>query len=475
MSNDTLNLQEMVNNGSQDVIIAKFDTTLSLGHGASTYWGDDLVATSYRITKDFFGGPDTFSIEFEDDRADQLLDTIAVGMKVSFEAQQSGQQLLLGFVDNIAISPKRSGGKRMTVTGRDILGLLEDSSLYPNLGDNSVTQTYQFKPTDTLEKVVKTIFQSAPGITDFIINKDAAGLKASTGFGVGVRQKGKTGRGLAKNFKTNLDHLLKPEKGETYLGYAKRICTRAGCQIKMLPGSYTTIFIGPPTYDRDNSPAFSIVRHAISDLSNNVLDSRLSINYKDQPSIIIAEGSHGGPTFKKSTQKVMCINEFTGYKRAPGIQLSLASAIPNVKNAVDALTSGTTGYKLLPPNQDLYNVVPQTIADMQTNVSRPKYVVDYNAQTTEELQFYVAELMAHYQDQYFVLEYEMQGHSQGGAYWSPNLMVQVQDESFHPEKSINGKFWIRKVEFMRDRHGGCRTKLTLNLPYIHVYDITPGA
>lgn len=473
-----MGLQEIVNDGAQDVVIARFDPITQMGGGgASMYYGDDLVATSYRVTKDFFGGPDTFNVEFEDDRADQLIDTIAVGMKVTFQAKTSGQLLLIGFVDRFSIAPGRSGGKRLSIVGRDILGLLEDSSLYPNLGDASIQGVFQFKPTDTLEKVVKTIFQSAPNITNFVINKDAAGLKASTGFGIGIRQVGKTGRGLAKNFQSNLNHLLKPDESghDTYLSYAQKICTRAGCQVRMLPGSDDTIFVGPPTYDRDNNPPFSIKRFRISNTQSNVLDSRLNINYKDQPSIIIAQTTHGSPGFKKTTQKVVCINEFTGYSRRPQPSITNGfNLLPSVKNAIDALTSGTNGYVILDTNLDLLAAIPETLVDMETKVSRPKFVIDHNAQTLDELKFYVAELMAHYQDQYFTLEYEVQGHSQNGVYWAPNLMVDIEDESFHPSKSINGKFWIRKVEFLRDRHSGTRTRLTINLPYIHVYNVTNG-
>lgn len=468
----------MVNEDSTDVIVVNFPDVTSIPR--------NLIATSYHISRDFFGGAATFTLEFEDDRADALLDSISVGSAIHFYALNSGQNIMIGFVDSFDIIPSRASGKRLSIRGRDRLGMLNDASLYPNLGQG--LETYHFKPTDTLEKVIKTIFSTAPGITNYVINEDAAALTGSTGFGVGVRQKGKTGRGLAKSFKSNLNHLLKPEKGETYLGYAQRICKRAGCQIMMMPGSDDTLFIGPPTYDRVFSSPFKIYRtikspDSTSNTENNeanVLDSRLIIDFKDQPTIIIAESTHGDSTFKKITKKVVCANEFTAYEKLPNMVLSRNNTRPSVKHALDSLTSGTNGYTPLEPNQHLYNMIPDIIKNIKTLVSRPKYITDYNSQTEDELKFFVAELMAHYQDKYFTLEYTLKGHSQKAeatdAFFAPNLLILVIDESFHStdrtSNIISQVFWIRKVEFMRDRHNGATTKLTLNLPYIHLYDIT---
>lgn len=490
-----------INDDSKDIVVAHFINSLA-STSANTNPNNgsilSIITTSYHIEKDFFNPVDSFSIEIEDDRADQLIAVLSVGMTVKFDFQ-SGATILLGFVDGWEITPKRQGGKRLSIRGRDYLGLSEDASIYPNLGDKNIQETYQFQETDTLEKVVKTIFSTAPLIdpNKIKINNDFKALQAQTGFGVGVRQISKKGRGLAKSFKSNLNRLLKPEKAETYLGYAKRICNRIGCQIKAQPGDDSPapalenaptpnefsfgINIGPPTYDRTNQPSYTLNRFQFGydknnpSLTNNILDSKLTVNYKDQPSVIIAEGSHGGPTFKKVTRKIICLNEMTAWLPVPNQQLTLDNAIQSVKDAVSILTSGTSGYKLMQPNQELYNAVPSFVANMQTAVSRPKYVVDYNSQNDDELEFYVSELMAHYQQQFFTLEYEVQGHSQniGGqdVFWAPNLMVKVYDESFNPTKPIDGFYWIKKVEFVRDRHNGSLTRLTLCLPYTHIYAV----
>lgn len=469
------------NQGTEDPIVVYFgednsnitnDSDTSTPNTSYSYVLGNL--TSYTIERDFFGGPNTFSIEAEDDRANQLFEFIAIGKKITFQAT-SGQIILVGFIDSFTFTPNRSSGTHLSVRGRDRLGMLSDSSIYPNLGSSTTTSTYQFKPTDTLLHVVGTILKSAPGITEVSIDDDHKGLTAQTGFGIGVRSQGKTGRGLKRSFNSNLNRLLKPEKGESYLTYLKRIATRAGCEVNMYPGSDNIILISPPAYDRSSpgQPNWSIIRNITTNtIANNVLESTLTVDYKDQPSIIIAESSTGGPTFKKSIKKVICINELTGYARQLNLKLSLTNAIANVQDAVDDLTSGTNGYPALTPNQDLYDSFFATNIQTSTFVSRPKYMVDNNSQTIEELQFFIAELMAHFQDRFLVLEYEVQGHSQNGHFWAPNLMVKVQDEAMSPFGGINTNLWIKRVVFTRDASNGCRTHLTLTLPYTHSYNIS---
>src|ERR1039457_4273281 len=113
----------------------------------------DWQTTSYRVNKDFFGGASQFSVTFEDDRADQLLNIISMGQSISFRGFQGNQNVMIGFIDSIEINPKRSGGKSLTINGRDRLGMLSDASLYPNLGDQSIKTIYHFKATDTLYSV----------------------------------------------------------------------------------------------------------------------------------------------------------------------------------------------------------------------------------------------------------------------------------------------------------------------------------
>jgi hypothetical protein len=488
--------------------------------------------TSYNIQQDFFKSSDGFTLICEDDRAEQLSNDMQIGQRLQFVVNNS--PILVGYVDSIDLSYDRTGGKKLTIEGRDICGILEDAHVYPNLGTNK-TIDYQFNPTDTLAYALNTILVSnnltpitklvnEDGTTPF--SSSAAGsLTFATGFSVGIRSKGKTGRGIYKSFTSNLNRLCKPEKGETYLRYASRLAKHAGCFIKCIPGCDNTLFIGPPTYDRTNFTPFAIQHQYVDNAANNAQHGRLKVSYKEQPSVIIGEATHGTATFRKQTFKVVCINECTGYQPGSTI-LSVDTAIPNVGNAIGLLTTGVsptggkttfipgtparnqvapanpfapppdinnpqetiivhtpgteavtvapTGYYLIPPNYNLYNTLSRTIINTQTNFSRPYYYVDYNAQTPEELMIGVTELMADFQDRFLELEYKVQNHSQNNVVWSRNLMCTVTDNAFAPgNQSMANVYWIEKVNFTKSRNGGTETNIVMRIPYTHMTNLTP--
>jgi prophage tail gpP-like protein len=148
--------------------------------------------------------------------------------------------------------------------------------------------------------------------------------------------------------------------------------------------------------------------------------------------------------------------------------------IKNVQTAIASLTSGKLGqgYIQLDPNQDLYNILPTTIIDLQTEVSLPKYFVDQNAHSLLELQAGAAMAMAEIQDKYFVLNYTVQGLTQSGFVWYPNQMCNVYDEITGGTSAIDGPYWIKKVNFTVDRASGYHTHIELTLPYTHLFDVT---
>lgn len=477
--------------------------------------------TTYNIQRDFFHAADGFYLTCEDDRADQLASEIQVGMRLKFYVNNCC--IMVGYIDNIELSYERCGrGKVLMIEGRDICGILADAHLYPNLGNGGTTD-YQFTPQTTLSQALNTIL--ANGLTPIknIVNEDgtpfssstAGSLTFATGFGVGVRSRGRTGRGIAKSFASNLARECKPEKCESYLRYASRLAKHAGCFIKCVPGSDDTLFVGPPTYDRTQPAPFYLDHGYSNTATNNTQHGRMRVSYKEQPSVIIGEATHGVSTFRKQTFKVACINELTGYNSG-ATTLDINNAIPNVGNAIGQLTTGVpstntaqvstttnvsrfypaggaagppetvnqttittvtvppSGYYLLPPNYDLYESLSNTVIGVQSNFSRPFYYVDYNAQTPEELMIGVAELMADFQDRFFELEYKIDQHSNSGAVWATNLMCGVNDQAFAPgNKSISNTYWIQRVNFTKSRCGGTETCVVLKLPYTHMINLTP--
>jgi hypothetical protein len=487
--------------------------------------------TSYNIQQDFFKSADGFTLTCEDDRVDQLSNDMQVGQRLQFVINNC--PVLVGYVDSLDLSYDRAGGKKLVIEGRDICGILEDAHLYPNLGTNGIID-YQFTPQTTLSQALNTILVNSLTPIKQLVNEDRTpfagssfgSLTFATGFGVGVRAKGKTGRGISKSFTSNLDRLCKPEKGETYLRYASRLAKHAGCFIKCIPGCDNTLFVGPPTYDRTNfTPSFAIQHQYVDNAANNSQRGRLKVSYKEQPSVIIGEATHGTPTFRKQTFKVVCINECTGYQPGSTV-LSVDTAILSVGNAIGLLTTGVSptagqttvipgtpsrsqrapadpfapppdinnpqetiiintpgtkavtvapiGYYLIPPNYNLYHTLNRTIVNTQTNFSRPYYYFDYNAQTPEELMIGVTELMADFQDRFLELEYRLDNHSQNNVTWRRNMMCTVSDNAFAPgSQSMANVYWIEKVNFTKSRNGGTETNIVMRLPYTHMTNLTP--
>ena len=451
--------------------------------------------SEYNIQRDFFDPADGFTLVCEDDRADQLNSLMQVGQRLLFNLNNF--TILVGYIDTMEYSYTRGGhGKMLIIRGRDICGILGDAVVYPNLGLGGTTD-YQFNPDTTLSQAMNGIFLNGlTTITSLLTNGNGFNLAplsnstlgsqtAGQGFGTGIKSKAKTGRGISSSYQSNLKRLCKPEKEETYLHYASRLAKHAGAFIKCMPGSDAALFVGTPNYNTSNVP-YSLQHYYQTEMrfnsnpvtANNIHDGKLRVSYKDQPSVIIGEATHGQANFRKQTTKVICINEFTGYIQGT-TSLTIDNAIPNVKNAVEQLTTGAVGatnqngYYLLAANNDLYTAADQNVIGIQTNFSRPYYYIDHNAQTVEELMIGVAELMATFQDKFFDLEYVVDQHSNNGYPWGINQMCSVADDTFGPpNKSLNGQYWIQKVNFIKSRSEGTQTVLTLRLPFTHVVNFT---
>ncbi len=369
--------------------------------------------------------------------------------------------MLSGFLDRVSYNYSKSGGTRLVLEGRDALGMVSDACAFPNIA-GSAANNYQFKPSDTLEAVLTQIFSSF-GI-DIITIDDSAGLTAATGFKMGLKVKGKTAKRRTKSLSASLNHLLKPNRGEGYLEYALRIVKLAGMNIKLVPGTNDSLFVGSPVYDRDQSSPFQLVRSLSSPQLNNILSGEMRVDGSKQPSVIIGEMTSGVPVYRKQSYKVVQVNELTGYIR--GEQQILPNAIQSVRDAVESLTQGenSKGYELLVANDLLTASLPNTIINQVFATSRPKYYADDNAHTPEELAFGVMRMMAEHQDKYFCLRYEVLGHSQNGAVWQPNILCSVSDDTFDPGAGASTNYWIRKRTLTKSRGQGTRTSLDLSLP-----------
>lgn len=446
--------------------------------------------TSYTLTSDFFVEPDAFAIEIEDDRVQQVIDNVAIGCQVQFFINLS-TPVMFGYIDSMEVSGTRGGtGRKVSIRGRDILGLAQDATIRPNIAGNA-SNNFQFKPNSRFSSIIQTIFSDFSQIGSVVSNDDQfSQLTAATGFRTGIRRVGKTARGLQSSFNHSFQHIIKPvahrsihnagyNHYESYLQYAKRLCDLAGFHLKMVPGSGTvggpnnqTLFCGNPIYDRQDSSGqygaasfqFSLIRSLDDNDSkkNNILSGGMKVSWINQPSVIIGEMTAGNGQYAKQNKKVICINELTGYVNGN----NSTEVLQSVREFISDLQA--QGYPTLEINQALRDAIPNSLANVQSNnICRPMWFGDEYAFDLQELKWKVAQRMSQFQEKFLTLNYEVYGHSQEGNVWQPNLMINVQDDIVDPNSSTAGKqYWIRKRVFTRTRGQGTRTALELSLPYV---------
>jgi hypothetical protein len=442
--------------------------------------------TSFNLERDFFIPADGFVLELQDDRATQLNAQLQLGMAVLFKINNN--TIMTGYIFDYNLSYDKKAGQKLTISGKDLLGYMEIAVCYPNLGSVDSNTNFHFKATDTIQTALQTIFNAFTAEAQLpqkitVDVEDGEYLTFATGFATGIARRGKSARGIASSLRRNLGHLTAPNKGETYLSYAIRICKHIGANIKMSPGTNDTIIVSAPTYDREGNQIPHYLVNAIDDPSyNNILNGNIKYSISSQPSVVIVEmATAGNNVYYKSVFKAIVINELTGYDPNPAFDdYTLDNAIPNVKSAIKQLTNNqkvmlggqtsSTGYYLLPPNNDINVKIsgsPNLPPNVQTQASVPKYFVDSNAHTNDECIFAAAMAMAEAQDKFIVINYSVKGFTQFGAVWYPNLMTHVVDEDLN----IESDFWIKKVNFTRTRTSGTITHLELTLPYTHNFKL----
>jgi hypothetical protein len=220
---------------------------------------------------------------------------------------------------------------------------------------------------------------------------------------------------------------------------------------------------------------------------NNIKSAHFHFSTDKQASCVVLEGnSLSGATFHLADEKAVAINELTGYPLVDNSKLLTGPPIPvpqtlfslaelcNIE-AYGNPTAGNVGssYQILPFNNQLYSTrydLAQVLGNIQLCI--PKYEVSQNAHTTEQLAYEAAETLAHIQDKALEFTYVVQGWSQNGAVWQPNILVKITEEGLTPGSPINTTLWIRKVNYIKDRAQGTYCTITCTLPYTHPAEIS---
>ena len=425
--------------------------------------------TSYSLESDFFVPADSFQFTIADDRADQLNNKIQIGSPITIRVNNAPQ--LIGYVDKIDYSYSRNAGTILKIEGRDALGLMSDSIVPPDLGFSSNT---------TIKDILTNLFDIFDLIIDENSLNDSVKLSAASAGLVGTASRSKTPTAIAKSWLRQINHQIKPRKEEGYLAYAIRISKELGLHIKLIPGT-NTVYVNTPVYDRYNLIPFILSNKGSEDIfeialpgytnynfQNNIINGKLDINWRDQPSIIIAEISAAQqPDYRIDSMKSIYVNELVGYDE-DGLTYDF------IHDTLKNLSKGK-GYREIPKNSDLFYALPNLLLNQPktiSTISRPMFLFDEHGSNQEELDFFVLCKMAEKQNKFFTLQYEVKDHSQNlgeqKAIWNTNQMVTLNDVKL----GITNNYWLQKRVFTKSRSGGTKTELTLKLPYIYNYYVT---
>src|SRR5271169_2959300 len=114
--------------------------------------------TSYTYDSDFFIPCDGFNFELSDDRFPQTYSQISYGNKIELYINNILQ--CTGMIDHAHISYSRNSGSILNITGRDLLSIVADTTIAPNIQN-------QIKPTSTYGSIFDLVFESFNDGTNF--------------------------------------------------------------------------------------------------------------------------------------------------------------------------------------------------------------------------------------------------------------------------------------------------------------------
>lgn len=484
--------------------------------------GEIMDWTSITLEKDQFIESDGCTITIEDDRIQQYTKYLQRGHRI---------QVLLnhkvnfdGFIFKYKYTSSRSGGTKLVIECKDLLEWMAQGSIPPNafgVSGNGLTN-FHFPPNSTLLDCVRFIINTfrigligidlpelyvsvwdngneainaSPATSGNPKRLNVNDLDIASGFAAGIRVTGKKSAQFTKSWYKALNRFNTPEKGESYLAMIKRFCKLSGVPcVKMSPGRADTILLQAPTYDRSIETPFKIT-HYLSAPNNSMNTAEgeidLEFNLDKQYSVIIVEGnSLDENEFHLSDAKAVAINELSGYylvnqedfndnKIIPldTVRLMIAALVnvPSNNTAMGAASTNPpqgTNYRFLDFNKQLYQERYNLGVDIHTTVCMPFYETSHNAHNLDQLCFAAQQKLAETQDKSIVMTYHLDGWTQNGNLWQPNMMVNVTEELLSPGNPKTLKMWIRKVVYHKTRNAGTSVQLTLTLPYTHNFELT---
>ncbi len=446
----------MVQNGQSvdsDTISFKFaDNGVEIENWIDYYYNQDFLKPTVEWS---------FTIDAEDSA---IRDTLVFGVGVNIYLNNYIQ--CSGIIERVTTEISPTGGSLLRIQGRDIMAIVVESHVDPQLA---------FPTNTTLQNVVKTVLASL-GITK-IDNSDSINLNVLTGKKYAPDEDaGFTKRQLKE---------LKTQYGEGAWQFLDKLLKRQGFMMWSRADG-TGVVISQPNWT--NNSGMNITHSVSSPKVNNVLHGTKMIDATEQPLVLVCKGMSNGLDSTIVATDIIMLNELVALDYQ-GIPLPQVSAIIAKYQEQGAFVM---------PYRDV--LIPQQQSIYQKPIVRgPFFIKDKEAQDSAQLQNFVKRTMAHYQYKFTSLHYTVKGHTQsntvaagqaasaavaasaltgglGGSAvgigsaiatapgftpWAVNTLVNIDDEVL----DIHEPYWLLSRTFRKSDSEGTVTDLHLIKPY----------
>lgn len=387
--------------------------------------------TRYEFDSHFLTPSDSFHFTIGSDKLqDEVRTMLRPGVEIALYVD--GHIQATGYIDSVERANSRDGGTEINISGRDKLSLMVDSNVDPRR---------KFAPGTPLATVISDIAAEYgfPKVeTSNEVNRDARLGKR----GLKTTQKGKP-------VKSVVNHQLQPYPTEGAYAFLSRVTQRHGLWVWPSADGQTLI-VSKPHFANEAPERYCLVRDSRNGAVNNVLSGAVTLDFAEQPSVIIADGfAPGAPGYGHSKIKAHMFNPFTSYDQNG-----------NVFNDV---------LKLLdrhPESREVVDLGPKYGVRFGTHRARPVFMHDDESKTPDQLENFVRRQMSLHMRKAVTATYTVAGHlAPNGEVWSVDTTVNVADDfgDLHQPMYIVGR------TFHKSRSGGTTTTLKLIHPFSLVF------
>ena len=381
--------------------------------------------THYSFNSNFLTPTDAFSFTIGAERIDDKTKAaLTVGARAALYI--NGNVQADGYIDAITIAASSDSGTEFTIEGRDRLSRAVDSCADPR-------KTY--KAAQTILQVLQDIFGPFGWLSEdsfALDNADNVGIMAGHTRG---EKSSKSKKHFGEIIKSVKIHQLRPHNGEGAFAFASRLTQRHGLWI-WCSADGEQLVISKPDFDQD--PLYKLRRRR--GFETNVLSGSVKFDGSSQPSVVIADGFSGGGEFGKSRMVAYAVNPYFGVDNDGFVLPEVLAAVKPYPDA-QQITLTTQPFPRRTPEE----------------TARPLFMHDDESHTPEQLANFVRREMSTLMHRSLVAHYTVVGHTQDGAVWSVDTVVDVDDEV----AGLKERMYVLGRTFAKSRQGGTTTSLEL--------------